>query len=240
MKPQIPWLRVFIEGVVIVGSILLALGLESWSQDRQERASELEALTRLDAEFAEVDQVMAQWRDAQSGVVEASRVLLADTGPTGGSDLAVDSIGALIATISRNWTLDPPSAILKSMEASGQLGALRNHELLAALASWQAAMADLRGDEESLQQIVNLEIAPFLNSRVAYRTVSIFDRGISATESGPASEFPDGLREVLRSRLFENLLDVRLISGADIVNNYDVMRAELGTLRALIQQELTE
>ena len=27
MKPQIPWLRVFVEGVVIVGSILLAFGL---------------------------------------------------------------------------------------------------------------------------------------------------------------------------------------------------------------------
>ena len=28
LKPQIPWLRVFVEGVVIVGSILLALGLD--------------------------------------------------------------------------------------------------------------------------------------------------------------------------------------------------------------------
>ncbi len=26
MKPQIPWLRVFVEGVVCVGSILLAFG----------------------------------------------------------------------------------------------------------------------------------------------------------------------------------------------------------------------
>ena len=36
MKPQIPWLRVFVEGVVIVGSILLAFGLQeepaSWSR----------------------------------------------------------------------------------------------------------------------------------------------------------------------------------------------------------------
>ena len=27
MTPQIPWLRVFVEGVVIVGSILLAFGI---------------------------------------------------------------------------------------------------------------------------------------------------------------------------------------------------------------------
>ena len=29
MKPQIPWLRVFVEGVVIVGSILLAFGIDA-------------------------------------------------------------------------------------------------------------------------------------------------------------------------------------------------------------------
>ena len=27
---QIPWLRVFVEGVVIVGSILLAFGIDAW------------------------------------------------------------------------------------------------------------------------------------------------------------------------------------------------------------------
>ena len=29
MKPQIPWLRVFVEGMVIVGSILLAFGIQA-------------------------------------------------------------------------------------------------------------------------------------------------------------------------------------------------------------------
>ena len=29
LKAQIPWLRVFVEGVVIVGSILLAFGIEA-------------------------------------------------------------------------------------------------------------------------------------------------------------------------------------------------------------------
>jgi hypothetical protein len=29
LKAQIPWLRVFVEGVVIVGSILLAFGIQA-------------------------------------------------------------------------------------------------------------------------------------------------------------------------------------------------------------------
>jgi len=31
---QIPWLRVFVEGVVIVGSILLALAADAWWVER--------------------------------------------------------------------------------------------------------------------------------------------------------------------------------------------------------------
>ncbi len=38
LKPQIPWLRVFVEGVVIVGSILLAFGIDAWWDGVQERA----------------------------------------------------------------------------------------------------------------------------------------------------------------------------------------------------------
>ncbi len=32
-SPTIPWLRVFVEGVVIVGSILLAFGIQAWSSE---------------------------------------------------------------------------------------------------------------------------------------------------------------------------------------------------------------
>jgi hypothetical protein len=38
---QIPWLRVFVEGVVIVGSILLAFGIDAWWEERQEGVEEL-------------------------------------------------------------------------------------------------------------------------------------------------------------------------------------------------------
>ena len=48
MKPrQIPWLRVFVEGVVIVGSILLAFGIQAWWDERQEQIEERGIIERL-------------------------------------------------------------------------------------------------------------------------------------------------------------------------------------------------
>ncbi len=40
MKPQIPWLRVFVEGVVIGGSILLAFGIQAWWEGRGVRVQD--------------------------------------------------------------------------------------------------------------------------------------------------------------------------------------------------------
>ena len=51
---MIPWLRVFVEGVVIVGSILLAFGIQAWWDERQERREETELLLGL-APDVEVD-----------------------------------------------------------------------------------------------------------------------------------------------------------------------------------------
>ena len=53
MKPQIPWLRVFVEGVVIVGSILLAFVIDAWWEDRQAMHLESDALSAVHVEVEE-------------------------------------------------------------------------------------------------------------------------------------------------------------------------------------------
>ena len=62
MKAQIPWLRVFVEGVVIVGSILMAFGIDAWWDGVQEREEEERILAALEdalasgyREFAAID-----------------------------------------------------------------------------------------------------------------------------------------------------------------------------------------
>ena len=53
MNRQIPWLRVFVEGVVIVGSILMAFGIEAgWDQRNQRLELRLE-LQNVAQELAE-------------------------------------------------------------------------------------------------------------------------------------------------------------------------------------------
>ena len=53
LKAQIPWLRVFAGGMVIVGSILLAFGIQAWWDGVQEAESLQQTLTSLEAAFVE-------------------------------------------------------------------------------------------------------------------------------------------------------------------------------------------
>ena len=51
MKRKIPWPRILVEGVVIVGSILLAFGIDAWWEGVQDRQEEQSMLVELRSEF---------------------------------------------------------------------------------------------------------------------------------------------------------------------------------------------
>ena len=68
MKSQIPWTRVFAEGLVIVVSILLAFGIDAWWDTRVRRADEQQVLSQL-AEGLRLDREEFQQRlELQRGV----------------------------------------------------------------------------------------------------------------------------------------------------------------------------
>ena len=98
---QIPWLRVFVEGVVIVGSILLAFGIDAWWSQRGERQAEVEALHGLRDDFVESQGRLASAMSEHLDVRDASVRLLAMTAPDASqtvSDLVMDTlVMALIA-----------------------------------------------------------------------------------------------------------------------------------------------
>lgn len=51
-NPMIPWSRIFVESVAIVGSILLAFAIDAWWDDQQERKQEQVYLGALHQEFS--------------------------------------------------------------------------------------------------------------------------------------------------------------------------------------------
>ena len=155
MKPQIPWLRVFVEGVVIVGSILLAFGLQAWWEGRQEREESLRDLISVAQELA-VNRESVLWQlDTMErkllGSAEVLRILEADR------DAAITPLADTLAfwAMSTVPTLDPSSGALNTLIASGRLSLVDDGDVRGRL----AGLGDLMADAIENQVYMNDQIA---------------------------------------------------------------------------------
>ena len=142
MSRQIPWLRVFVEGVVIVGSILLAFGIDAWWDGRQERAAEAELLVRLDDEFRENQAAIAAVLTENQRFGEAA-LTIGGMQPDVMRSLSTDSLSSLLQKIGPLGIFHPGEAELSSMIQSGENRLLRDRELRVALSRWAESLAAL-------------------------------------------------------------------------------------------------
>jgi len=96
---QIPWLRVFVEGVVIVGSILLAFGIEAWWTNKQERDQEARVLGAVLVALRNNTEHLDFFTSLHEQQL-ARVVVLLDAAANGGSGLSADSLDHLLAGLS--------------------------------------------------------------------------------------------------------------------------------------------
>lgn len=101
MSERISWPRVAVEGVVIVGSILLAFAIDAWWDQLGQREDERVALTGLEADFSGYIDRLSRIRDNNQRRVEAARRLLDATGP-GPSPLSDAELRSTLVDWDRN------------------------------------------------------------------------------------------------------------------------------------------
>ena len=129
---KIPWGRLAAEGLLIVGSVYLAIGLEGKSQDRARGREATAALAQLLGELREDRADLDEVRAEQLGLESRYRALLEwFTDPT---SMPGDSVQEYLDGISTgNRTMFPRSSAWTTMVASGQLTELDNPALVTRL-----------------------------------------------------------------------------------------------------------
>jgi hypothetical protein len=156
---QIPWLRVFLEGVVIVGSILLAFGLQAWWEGRQERG-------RVEANLANIAAEIAGNRDEIAGAIARNRytreiilgVLLREAPEL--AALPADSLTAFVEAIRPPRTYDAGGAALESLLSGGDLALVDDAELSEALVRWHGVPDEMEENwSEAYQAAQNAQAA---------------------------------------------------------------------------------
>jgi hypothetical protein len=121
LREQVPWPRILLEGVVIVGSILLAFGIEAWWDAAQDREVERAHLVALDSDLTESIRLMAV-SDTGFAQIRSSLLRLAE------ADVLAQPADSLARWARAGlWSLreyEPQLSSLADLEASDQLGLL--------------------------------------------------------------------------------------------------------------------
>ncbi len=146
MSKQIPWPRVFVEGVVIVGSILLAFGIEAWWDGLQERDEEQELLAGLHQEIASNYELLeAALRTVEEGTRRLRAFVQMD--PDGVATIHADSVVvAIYNPMRRAYATRLTTGFLEATVSSGKIALIRDQSL-------QSALAQFRGIDGNLQEL---------------------------------------------------------------------------------------
>lgn len=199
---QVPWGRLAAEFVVIVVGVLVALAADTWLEERDDRRTEQEILTRLSDEFATNAERLGESQEIQRDMLAAAEALFELTGPTTPA-VEEDSVALLILDAMKRTTFTPVSGVLNSTVSTGQLGLVRDEALREELAAWPDLVRALNESEQAAWTDVDQHFIPYLSERLAWRTVDYLDGREAYDEP---SRFEPGWMDVLRDRLFENLL----------------------------------
>jgi hypothetical protein len=200
ISKNIPWKRLFAEGIVIIISILLAFLIDAWWNDRLEDQREREQLTAMRIEFAESLLALGSLRESVKH--HASNIdqfiSLLKTSEDKPVSISADLIGSSIM-----WrTSDVSTSALDSLIASGGLNHLDNQLLKANLAKLPASLLDLTEDEVLAMNFAETIMADYLVknglAEVAYANRIKFD--IPAASRNVAIQSSDELIGLLMAR----------------------------------------
>jgi len=154
------WTELTLELVVVVVGILLALGIDSWRAERQERALEVSILTQLETDLVRADEQLSGEIAKTEAAAQSALDLLAAA--RGGREVPDDSIVAWITGVS--WWSDPfpATASAQALVSSNSLHVIQSDALRSSVVTFLDQVRQL----ESRIPRHELEITEWMN-RVA-------------------------------------------------------------------------
>lgn len=207
---NLPWLRIVVQGAVIVASILLAFGIDAWWADRQDTERGRALLGSVREEFVQHRTTLAS--DLEATMERKHNIERLFQAMGSGTHMAPTTMDTMLYSLTYSPTFDPGSGPLHAMIASGQLGLVRNTQLRDRLSSWQGMVDEVRDNQVAMRGFILGEIVPYLASR----GVPLVRNSMRGEDPFPWPIMPDDevatiYRLLLDDRQFETLAKMRYV-----------------------------
>lgn len=241
MASRIPVARLLAEGVVVVGSILLAFAIDAGWDARQERTEELRILETLLDEALENRQEFERMTGYHRQAA-ATTSLIIDEGVRESRGVSPDSLDHLLIDVS-GWLLpEYDRSALDATLLGGKLGLISDPQLTRLLARWQRDLEVAIRMEDDHQGVMRQAWMPFLRIHASVPQLSnaqttLFDGSDRYATQTPVA-FTRDHHELFRLPEFHNLLQEKKWLHEDALATYGDFELTLADLIASLQQAL--
>ena len=191
--------------MVIVGSILLAFGIDGWWDEQQERSEGARILVALERDLVDTRADLLNTMAEMEAVEDTIMLLLEHAA----ADEPVFAQERLHGLTQQAFAIPAPEERLSTYEevlGSGRLRLVQSDSLRLSLAILVKEVSDLHGWEEQLQQRWTSSELPYLQNNVAIADVFDGFFGVTFPESAPRG---DG--EFFSTFEFTNLISGRVV-----------------------------
>jgi hypothetical protein len=158
------WARLAVEGIFIVGSILLAFWIDAWWDATQAHDREERGLIALQGEFALVHDAVASGMSAREWSAHRTAALIRQVRE---SHLApADSLYLWMTGPSVNIEFSPPQAVLGDLTSQGATRILGSDSLRFAVARYRAKLVELSFADAQARATWEQRLQPYLEGKV--------------------------------------------------------------------------
>jgi hypothetical protein len=226
------WAQMAAEGLVIVGSILLAYAIDAWWDDHQSNQEEQEIVAGLITEFKTHRDTLMRVKQAHLERLDHVELIL-QSSATGQWTHPTVSIDHALTALLIPATTDLGNGVRNALVSGGRLALLSDGQLRLQLANWEGVIDEVSDDENMSRDLVKDMILPY------------FARHSIPVNLGVAGIDPQGaprrqtrgdvaaIHRLLRDGEFTTLVETRYAFMSHTVSEYD---EALAAIEAILSQ----
>lgn len=239
------------EIILVVIGILIALQINNWNQNQQNRKQEQQLLHQLLIEYnSNLKQINDKIFLRKEGINSAIKLL--NYRNLDAQEIQYDSVNRHLSRLINRPTFDPELGVTTELTNSGNLYILSNAELRNKISAFPSSFSELREEEIVILNLVEQRFTPFLIEHYQISGVMSeflddeqFRKIVTITESSKGKSikdlFPLGNPEPLLTHPdFEDYISI-LISNTTYTNDQSVgVKLKIEEIISLIKKEISD
>ena len=219
------------EIILVVIGILIALQINNWNQQHEQKNEELKQLKALKLEFEKNALILDSITKHHTENEDATLRLINAT-----NHYTISEFDSLYLKTVYNYNFDPSKGIYNSLINSGNIELISNQTLKYKLAEIQDIVIDYIGDENDVREYCANKFFPFVINQMPYNPLRFYKNRTANETELHHSYFV----EMINNRIFiEHLSMISLFRIGVFVEGKKV-RKEYNNIIALINQEIAK